>query len=305
MGQRELIEHHGLNAAQQQANDDPALIASTSRVMADDQLQMSLLYSGFCVLALPHRRLPDNEKFVQSWANNTLEIEPGWLPGQGQKTPIGAPYGSYARLALLYLQTAALKADSPRVEVGGSMSAWLSRVGINTSGGKTRSNMKEQMLRLSACRMTITWPEDSGKLGFTRIQLIKDGVLAPDTLDSAVQGRLWADEVTLDDAFFRALKAHPVPVQEAAVRELVNNSGALDIYVWLAYRLHSLNSAVSIRWSSVMAQFGSGYKNIRSFRQRFRERLKLALAVYPDARVDVTDEGLILHPSHPPIPYMS
>ena len=29
--------------------------------------------------------------------------------------------------------------------------------------------------------------------------------------------------------------------------------------------------------------------------------LKLALAVYPDAKVDISDDGLILYPSRPPV----
>ena len=34
---------------------------------------------------------------------------------------------------------------------------------------------------------------------------------------------------------------------------------------------------------------------------RFLENLRLALAAYRDARVDVEERGLILHPSRPPI----
>jgi hypothetical protein len=40
---------------------------------------------------------------------------------------------------------------------------------------------------------------------------------------------------------------------------------------------------------------------VRDFKRSFLDNLKLALAVYPAARVDVADGGLVLHPSAPPV----
>jgi hypothetical protein len=50
-----------------------------------------------------------------------------------------------------------------------------------------------------------------------------------------------------------------------------------------------------------MAQFGGGFGKLSHFKPRFLDNLKLALAVYPDARVDVDDLGLVLYPSKPPV----
>jgi hypothetical protein len=36
-------------------------------------------------------------------------------------------------------------------------------------------------------------------------------------------------------------------------------------------------------------------------KEPFLDALRLALAVYPEARVEVAKEGLVLHPSQPPI----
>ena len=90
---------------------------------------------------------------------------------------------------------------------------------------------------------------------------------------------------------------------EQALREINNNSVAIDIYIWLAYRLHSLKPGelTLIRWPALAAQFGSNYLRIRDFRRFFRTPLRLALAVYPDARVDIGENGLILWNSKPPI----
>jgi len=79
----------------------------------------------------------------------------------------------------------------------------------------------------------------------------------------------------------------------------------LDIYIWLAYRLHVLKKNVEIGWPALHAQFGGGYQVIRQFRARFLEALELALAAYPDGRVTLGERGLILHPSRPAITKVS
>ena len=76
---------------------------------------------------------------------------------------------------------------------------------------------------------------------------------------------------------------------------------SLDIYVWLAWRLHSLTKPTPISWAAIFAQFGAGYTKVSHFKPRFMEALAAALAAYPQARVDISEAGVSLHPSRPPI----
>jgi hypothetical protein len=76
---------------------------------------------------------------------------------------------------------------------------------------------------------------------------------------------------------------------------------ALDIYCWLAYRLHVLSGERDVSWKALHAQFGGGVSRLDHFRTVFTENLNLALAVYPDAKVEVVARGLTLQPSRPPI----
>jgi hypothetical protein len=114
---------------------------------------------------------------------------------------------------------------------------------------------------------------------------------------------MWEDEVTLGEHFYKQLLAHPVPILEQALRQLSKHSVAIDVYIWLAYRLHSLpkNDAILVRWSALAGQFGAGYDRIRDFKRFFQAPLRLALAVYPEARVEIVGEGLILRRSQPPV----
>jgi ABC-type uncharacterized transport system YnjBCD permease subunit len=105
----------------------------------------------------------------------------------------------------------------------------------------------------------------------------------------------------LSEGFYDQLKRHPVPVEEAAVRALANNSAALDAYLWLAYRLHVLTGDKLITWKALKSQFGNSYRELFHFKPRFAQAVRLALAVYPDANVEIVDAGIVLKPSRPPV----
>jgi hypothetical protein len=92
-----------------------------------------------------------------------------------------------------------------------------------------------------------------------------------------------------------------VPVEDAAIRAISNNSQALDIYAWLAYRLHALNKPTTVSWAALKIQFGTGVGRMDNFKPRFLDNLHLALAVYRSAKVEVEASGLLLRQSVPPV----
>ena len=112
---------------------------------------------------------------------------------------------------------------------------------------------------------------------------------------------MWEDRVVLDEVFWNALRDHPVPLLEAAIRQLRDRSMSLDIYVWLAWRCHQLGKPTAISWPAIHAQFGAGFKAFSQFKPRFLRPLAAATAAYPEARVEVGDPAITLHPARPPI----
>jgi hypothetical protein len=59
---------------------------------------------------------------------------------------------------------------------------------------------------------------------------------------------------------------------------------------------------VPVTWQALRRQFGEGYRELRFFRRDVMPNLKLALAVYPEARLNIDEkDGLILYPSPPPV----
>jgi hypothetical protein len=277
---------------------DRRLVEVASDYLSDEDAAVSFAFSGWAQVALPHRQLPDDQNWTLVTDRAALMIQPGLRMGEnGQAVSVGVPFGSRARMIMLYLQTEAIRTGSREVALGKSLREWLSRMGI-AIGGKSVKDVKDQAERLSRCRLSLEVKQEGRRL--LDNQQIVDRALFVD-MDESPQGRLSLEAAQLSESFFAQLQRHPVPLEEAAIKAISNNSMALDIYLWLAYRLHSLTGPRPITWTSLKIQFGGGINQMFHFRARFLENLELAQAVYPDAKVEVTQAGLTLRHSRPPV----
>jgi hypothetical protein len=299
-GLHQLVLQHGREKAREMvpANSRP-LVDIAAEMLADDAQRIGISYAGFALTALPHKRLPDEQAWEKRGHRVTLLVEPGRMKSARGAAPklYGVPYGARARMILLYLQTQAVRTGSREVELGRSMRDWLGRMGVAV-GGETARALREQAARISACSLKFFWDGEDGE-GWARGAIVSSGLRFRTA--EGDQASLWEDRVVLDEVFWRALRDHPVPLREAAIRELRDRSMSLDLYVWLAYRLHNLAKATPISWAALREQFGAGYRQLFHFKAEFRKALAPALAAYPEARVEVEDAGIVLHPSAPPV----
>jgi hypothetical protein len=300
MGQvHQLVLAFGKERAQQLAGSDvePRLLEIASKVLAEESQAIGITYAGFCLTSLPHRRLADDQVWKRISHRLTLMIEPGRLPHNERL--YGVPYGSRARLILLYLQTAAIKTNSPEIELGRSMRDWMARMGVSL-GGKSYHDVREQANRISACRLTFSWGEGAD-VNFVRDSVVAGGLQSFETCEDEQSGERTIRSVRLSASFYEQLRKHPVPIWEPALQYIFNQSMAIDVYIWLSYRLHSLSRPTPISWTALYGQFGAGFKHLAQFKIHFRQAVSTACAIYPDARVDIEKPGLILHPSRPPV----
>ncbi|MBP2231257.1 replication protein RepA [Azospirillum agricola] len=299
----QLVREHGREAARELVpEEDRRLVDLAAEILANPSSAFNITYSGFCLTALPHKALGDSAKWERQGHNVSLLIEPGSLPdGRGGFKQFGVPYGSRARLIMLYLQTRAIQTGCPEVELGGSMRDWMSRMGVPI-GGSSYKVVRDQADRISACHLTFSWhgPDAGRGAKFSKESIVDGGIQLYE--DDDAQPRLWVDTVRLSASFFKALREHPVPIWEPALKSISSRSMAIDLYVWLSYRLHSLSKPMPITWSALYAQFGAGYKNLFQFKPRLIESLKFVLAVYPDAKVTLEGDGVVLHHSPSPVP---
>jgi hypothetical protein len=121
------------------------------------------------------------------------------------------------------------------------------------------------------------------------------------TRGDPAQGSLLPSYVDLSERFFAEVLAHPVPVGLRAIELLRGSPLRLDMYTWLTYRMSYLRRRTQIPWEMLRYQFGSDRTTNRQGRWRFRRdfesHLARVLVLYPAARVEASDAGLVLLPS--------
>jgi hypothetical protein len=292
----QLIVREGVEAARRQAatKRERQLVEAAYQVLTEDAEKIGFTYSGFALTSLPHKPLSE-PVWRREGHSITLLLESGY---DRQGRPVGVPYGSYARFILLFLQSEAVKTGSREVELGRSMRVWLGTMGLSI-GGTTYRMVGEQAKRISNCRLQF-YIDRAGK------ELMRHGGFVDGSISmtgvSSEQPSLWQDRVVLNEEFYRALREHPVPLSETALQAIGPRSMVIDVYIWLAYRLHALTRDVEVSWIALHAQFGAGFQLLRKFRAHFVDCLELALAAYPDARVSIGERGITLSPSRPAIP---
>jgi hypothetical protein len=291
-----LLQEHG-KAAVLNLDVDRRIVEAAAGYLGSEESEVGFLYSGWAQSALPHKKLADEANWQVHTDHVSLVVQPGVRPSlTGDAIPVGVPYGSRARLIIIYLQSEALKTQSREIELGKTLHAWLRKLEIPI-GGKSMAAVKDQAERISRCRMTFQIKQGN-RTGLVNQSILDTAMFVED--DSA-QGSLFIEKAKLSEMFFEQLRNHPVPIEENAIAMIANNSMAIDVYCWLAYRLHSLTAPKSISWKALHAQFGRGLARLDHFRWYFTQNVHLAMAVYPEAKVDVDARGLILNPSRPPV----
>ena len=253
----------------------------------------------------------------------------------------GIPYGIYPRLLMSWVSTEVVRTRSPELELGDSLAGFLRDVlNVNRSGGTngTSTRVAEQMKRLFGAQIVAVDTGQPGRRPFRlrNMAIVNEmdldetdferrlSTLQPDADDifsdtsplSELDGqRLWTPQhenqsgwksrVLLTEYFYEEILRSPVPIDLRAYRALRSSPLAMDIYAWLTYRMSYLQKPSKvIKWVVLMAQFGSGYSGERAvldFKRNFLQSLSGVQLVYPQAVVKVLDDGIVLHPSAPPV----
>jgi hypothetical protein len=302
---RKLVEEHGRLGAIART-DSRGLVEIVAAYGADEDVGVpNFLYSGWAMTALPHSKIPDDEAWRLENGQVVLLVEPGRRAAPGKPDEwVGVPYGPTARLIMIYLQTEALRTGSRSIELGRSMNDWFKRLD-KKAGGNSYNLVRQQAERIATCRLSFHSERD-GVRAVRNQSIVEEGLLfTGNAPQDDRQTSLFQEGVVLSEGFFKSLKEHAVPLEERAIRHISHSSMAIDVYCWLAYRLHSIRRPTPIPWSALHKQFGPSYGALGAFKRNFLGKvLPAALAVYPEAAekgVEVTDKGLTLRYCAPPI----
>jgi len=228
-------------------------------------------------------------------------LEAGYIkkPRSGYQ-PIGLPYGPTARLILCHLNTEALRTGDSTVEIEGSMTAFVHRLQGFTPNGREIRKFKDQAARLASSLIRLAVENENGMA-----QVDTKIVEAFEVWKDKSEGEqlTFPSRIELSPSYFKSLQEHAVPLDERAICALAHSAMALDVYCWMAQRLHRVDPRRGqfVAWQNLYEQFGQGYSRIRDFRAAFLEVLKLVHAQYPAAVFRTDKGGMLLWNSPPPV----
>jgi hypothetical protein len=283
----------------------PAELDSILREEADAKAAgVGYLARGLVQATMPHSK-PDNFYFERRNGNYTLSM-------MGHPR-IGLPYGIVPRMVMIWLSTeAVLKQEvikqSRELILGDSLSAFMQELGMAPTGGKWGSitRLREQTHKLFTSAVSCLYMEKanfehSRIVAETGFRIADEHQLFWDPKRPDQRG-LFSNRVKLSEMFFKELLDSPVILNRNALKALPRSPMAIDIFVWLSYRMSYLHTKTTISWPMLQAQFGAEYKETRDFKANFLKRLKEVLAIYTAARVEVSETGLVLKPSSTFVP---
>ncbi len=264
--------------------------------------RIDFLHTVQCQCGIPYRNPGDD---IREWdrkqGNASLRLEAGSAinPETGEFVKLGLPYGEKPRLVLIHLATEAVRTGSPVIDVEDSMTAFARSLGLETNGQQLRA-LKNQLARLAAATVRMGIVEEGRALQVNTHFVSAFDLWFPKQPDQRV---LWPSTVRLSQEYFQTLGKHAVPLDHRAVAALASSSMALDVYVWLAQRLHRVphGKPQFLAWTVLYEQFGQGFSRIRDFRRQFLHTMHQVNTAYPTARISADERGMTLSNSPPPV----
>jgi hypothetical protein len=232
---------------------------------------------------LPHSKPTENEFERRNGAFTLVMMAP---------SRIGLPYGVVPRLLLTWVSTEAVRTKTRELVLGDNLTNFMQQLDMVPTGGRWGSitRLREQSKRLFSTNISCIYESEdhSGEAGFR----VADNHLLWWNPQNPTQRSLFQSTVTLSEAFFREVVEHPVPLDMRALKALKKSPLAIDLYIWLTYRLSYLRRSTSIPWEALQLQFGAGYPSSAQgkadFKRKFAQALKKVEVIYQGLQGNVS-----------------
>jgi hypothetical protein len=261
-------------------------------------------HSVLCQTFLPYRNPGDDvTTWEQRQGNVSLAVQAmkAFDPVTQKLEVVGLPYGTKSRLILAHINSQAIRTQNMSLNIENSLTGFIKVLGLTTDG-RTINETKEQLRRLTTSIISLGYfsEERNYQVDLKIVKGFDVNFLKDDN-----KRVVWSNEILLTDDYFNSLMNHAIPLDERALAALSNNAMALDIYAWLAQRLHRIShgNPQFLSWQNLKEQFGSGYKDMKKFKEVFRKTLMTVHLQYQTAKIEEDDnKGFWLYNSPTPIP---
>lgn len=263
--------------------------------------EFEFLHATFAQVGLPRSRV-DGRTYERKTGLASIKIEAGELWDGVQWVPQPLPYGVKPRLINLYVTTYAIRNNTRSIPLGDSKRDAMRILQIRGASGGSRGAMTsfdQQMRAFAAMRL---------KLGIATKNTSRTIETKPVRdfqawfVPQGSQRALWPGALELDQEYFESMREFAFPLDPRAIDHLDNSALSLDLYAYLAHRLCRIKGQqLFLPWKLVKEQFGAENEDHNTFKRNFRKALRDVLVVYPNARAEVINGGLLMKQSPPPI----
>jgi hypothetical protein len=274
----------------------------------------------FVVCGLPMRD-PHEPKYTRRNGRDTLTLTSG-TDNRGDF--IGLPYGSIPRLLLYWFVSEAIRTQSRHLSLGSTANGFLRTIGLDPGTGRGKrgdvTRLREQWRRLVGCRISFSRQEGDAIKGSEKTldMLVSEQsetwwdfskADSEPNSDTGQQG-LFDGSVMLSEVFYQAITRSPVPFDFRALCALKSSPFAIDLYIWLTWRVFALGKApikntqgrsAIVPLSELADQIGSTYTRERDFKEALSEGLEAVKQIWPQLDYTLTTKHLILRPGPVPI----
>ena len=287
---------HSKKAVKASSNKVANLLGTAIAIQEEDAAavgQIGYMARAMIWASLPHKKVEGAEyKRDNGLASITMLVD----------SDIGLPYGKLPRIISAWLTREAKLTGSRELTLGRSLNEFAQKLGLSTNGGMRgdTSRLKIQATKLFSTFVSLK-AHQGQDFAYKNVALSDEGVLLWNP-KKPHERSLWESTITLSESFYRECMDYAVPFDLRVLHRL-RSPLAIDLYLWLTWRMFILRRPALIPWASLRFQFGVGYavtpQGMAHFRAEFHRCLHDVQALYPAARLSFERGGLKLLPSPP------
>ena len=239
-----------------------------------DEIKEDIGFSSniFMVFGLPTRKLAGNPVY---WKKKTSLCELTLM----RHDKYEVPYGCYARMNQIYIDTEVKTKNTNVIDVGRSFNEYVKKVGYKE--GWANKALLRQLINYitSVIRIEPVNPEAGRSIGIQSL-IAKAWDIFFD-VKNPEQLTFSKGKIILNEDYARYISKHSVPLDMNIVRCFRRNPLGLDFYRFLAYRNNELKKTISFPDKLLFEQLGTEEENVRKIRMKLKGILKLIQAYWP------------------------
>ena len=254
----------------------------------------------FMIFGLPVRRLPENERLrwlKQIEGYDLIITNPGLMNHKTKKPYTEVPYGCYARLNQIFIDTEIKTKATNIIDVGKTFNEYVKKLGCKE--GKANKEISRQLINYVTSIITFVRTGEENTLKGLQASISEKWDISFD-IKSPDQIMLSKGQIIVNPAYAQWIYDHCVPLNMDVVNVFKRNPLALDFYQFLAYRNNGLNKTLSFPDRLLFKQIETGIASEKELRRRLNNILK-AIKLYWPVEAKFEDGFFELKPSVPAI----